>query len=100
MATSEDWKVVRAAGVEPTTFGSGGRHSIQLSYARNPLICNHSQASNLISLRAGVCRLHQTKASRFPVAPGSCRNQPQNKSQADTTLAHPSVSSKSVSGRT
>ena len=45
--------MVRAAGVEPTTFGSGGRHSIQLSYARN-----------VVSLRAAPPGLNR---NLFPV---------------------------------
>jgi hypothetical protein len=52
--------LVREAGVEPTTFGSGGRRSIQLSYSRRPVesIGQSARSGNLFcgeADRVGDC---------------------------------------------
>jgi hypothetical protein len=58
--------MVRAAGVEPTTFGFGGRRSIQLSYARNvPTLAARKGLLNVIPQGLRLHHHHFTTKGRL-----------------------------------
>jgi hypothetical protein len=55
------WKMVRVAGVEPTTCGFGGRHSIQLSYTRRLFTVNLSTPQNRYPIPPALATASKTR---------------------------------------